>query len=52
MVELFESLFSGYGHVCKYPRYKNDTGTYEWNIQVILDKSFEFVLDTRDQCRV
>ncbi len=52
MVELFESLFSRYGHVDKYPRYKNDTHTYEWNIQVILDRSFEFLLDTRDQCRV
>jgi hypothetical protein len=51
MVELFESLFSRYGHVDRYPRYKKDTGTYGWNIQVILDKSFEFLLEPRDKCR-
>jgi len=51
MVELFENLFGRYGHVGRHPRYKKDTGTYEWNIQVILDKSFEFLLDSREKCR-
>jgi hypothetical protein len=51
MVELFESLFGQHGHVYKFPRYKKDTGTYEWIVQVILDKSFEFLLEARDKCR-
>lgn len=44
MAELFAQLFSPYGHVCQYPRYKYDTHTYEWNLHVILDDSFQFLL--------
>jgi len=44
MAELFRSLFEPYGHVYQYPRYKKDTRTYEWNVQVILDDSFSFLL--------
>ena len=51
MVELFENLFSGHGRVYRYPRYKQDIGTYAWNIQVILHKTFEFLLETREKCR-
>jgi hypothetical protein len=51
MVELFEDLFVRYGHVSVYPRYKRDTNSYEWNIQVILDSSFEFLLQTREARR-
>jgi hypothetical protein len=51
MVELFERLFGQYGHVYPHPRYKKDTGTYSWNIQVILDKSFDFLLYGREDCR-
>ncbi len=43
MAELFENLFSRYGHVYRYPRFKNDTKSYEWNLQVILDGSFDFL---------
>jgi len=51
LAELFAELFSPYGHVYQHPRYKKDTGTYEWNFQVILDKSFGFLLEPRDKCR-
>jgi LAGLIDADG DNA endonuclease family protein len=51
LANLFTDLFGQYGHVSKHPRYKKDTGTYEWNIQAILDKSFEFLLEPRDRCR-
>ena len=51
LAELFTRLFSPYGHVYKHPRYKEDTSTYEWNIVVILDKSFGFLLESRDKCR-
>jgi hypothetical protein len=44
MVQLFRSLFSQYGHVYLLPRYKYDTETYEWNLQVILDDTFRFLL--------
>jgi len=44
MVRLFRSLFEPYGHVYQFPRYKKDTQTYEWNVQVILDESFSFLL--------
>ena len=48
MAKLFTELFSPYGHVYKSPRYKTDMQIYEWNIDAILDKSFEFLLtDTR-----
>jgi hypothetical protein len=43
MAELFRSLFEPYGHVYQFPRYKKDTGTYEWNVQVILDDSYSFL---------
>jgi len=46
MVELFRSLFEPYGHVYQHPRYKEDTDTYEWNLQTILDGSFGFLLAT------
>ena len=44
MADLFRSVFELHGHVYRHPRYKKDTGTYEWNLQVILDSSFEFLL--------
>ena len=43
MVALFRSLFEPYGHVYQHPRYKKDTLTYEWNLNAILDTSFEFL---------
>jgi hypothetical protein len=51
LAELFTQLFSPYGHVYRHPRYKKDTDTYEWNFEVILDKSFGFLLGSRDVCR-
>ncbi len=44
MVELFSAMFSPYGHVYLHPRYKKDTNSYGWNLQTILDSSFEFLL--------
>ena len=51
LADLFTRLFSPYGHVYKHPRFKEDTRTYEWNLQTILDRSFDFLLDSRDKCR-
>jgi hypothetical protein len=51
LANLFTELFGRYGHVDRYPRYKEDTKTYEWNFQAILDKSFEFLVEPRDKCR-
>jgi hypothetical protein len=47
MVQLFRSLFEPYGHVYQHPRYKRDTHSYEWNLHVILDESFDFLLEDR-----
>ena len=47
LAELFSSLFQGYGHVYRFPRYKKDTGSYEWNLQVLLDQSFDFLICSR-----
>ena len=44
MAELFHDLFGKYGHVYQLPRFKKDTGSYEWNLQVILDESFSFLI--------
>jgi LAGLIDADG-like domain len=43
MAELFESLLGSYGHVYRYPRFKNDTRSFEWNLSVILDDTFSFL---------
>jgi hypothetical protein len=43
---LFRDLFEPYGHVYQDPRYKKDTGTYEWNIYTIVDGSFEFLFSS------
>ena len=43
MVELFRSLFEPYGHVYQHPRYKEDTNSYEWNLNANLDESFDFL---------
>ncbi len=51
MVELFRSQFGGHGHVYQYARYKKDTETYEWNVQVILDESFSFLLQGFSEVR-
>ena len=45
LAELFTKLFNHYGHVYQLPRYKEDMQTYEWNLQVILDDSFEFMFE-------
>ena len=50
MAELFRSLFEPHGHVYQDPRFKKDTGTYEWNLSVILDSSFEFLFDRLAEC--
>ena len=44
MANLFESIFSPYGHVLRYPRTAPFTG-YEWTLEVDLDRSFEFLLE-------
>jgi hypothetical protein len=50
MADLFRSLFEQYGHVYQSPRYKKDTGSYEWNMSVILDDSFDFLLEKGEPC--
>jgi hypothetical protein len=44
MSNLFHRLFAPYGHVYEIPRFKKDQGTYEWNLEVILDETFAFLL--------
>ena len=44
MAVLFRKLFEPFGHVYQHPRYKKDTRSYEWNLQTVLDRSFEFLL--------
>jgi hypothetical protein len=43
LAQLFRSLFEPHGHVYQHPRYKKDTQTYEWNLGVIVDSSFDFL---------
>ncbi len=43
MANLFESLFSPYGHVSRYPRESQFTG-YEWTLECDLEDSFDFLL--------
>jgi len=47
MAKLFRDLFEPFGHVYQHPRYKEDTQTHEWNLQTVLDSSFEFLLEDR-----
>ena len=44
MADLFESLFSPYGHIHRYPR-RARLVRYEWTLECDLDGSFEFLLD-------
>jgi len=44
MASLFESIFSPYGHVLRYPRTAPFT-EYEWTLEADLDSSFEFLLE-------
>lgn len=48
MSDLFHSLFELYGHVYQHPRYKKDTQSYEWNLNAIIDDSFDFLLEDRN----
>jgi hypothetical protein len=43
MADLFENLFSPYGHVLRYPR-RAQLVEYEWNLECDLDQSFSFLL--------
>ena len=43
MANLFESLFSSYGHVTRCPRTAKLVG-FEWTLECDLDGSFEFLL--------
>jgi len=43
MADLFESLFSAYSHVSKYPRRAKLAG-YEWSLESDLNDSFQFLL--------
>jgi hypothetical protein len=51
MVQLFRTLFEPYGHVYQYARYKKDTRTYEWNIQVIVDDCFSFLFQSFEESK-
>jgi hypothetical protein len=51
MSQLFRNLFERYGHIYELPRFKKDTNNYEWNLQVVLDGSFEFLLQEFNQAR-
>lgn len=44
MADLFESVFSPYGYVHRYPREARLTG-YEWTLECDLDDSFGFLID-------
>lgn len=44
MADLFESVFSPYGYVHRYPREAKLTG-YEWTLECDLDESFDFILN-------
>jgi hypothetical protein len=46
MAKLFESLFSRYGFVHRYPKTTNLTG-YEWTLECDLDSTFEFLLEKK-----
>lgn len=48
MANLFRELFETYGYVYQHPRFKRDTQSYEWNLEVILDSSFDFLLEDRE----
>jgi hypothetical protein len=48
---LFQRLFSSFGDVTRYSRYKKEFETYEWNFGVTLDKSFEFLLESQEAAR-
>jgi len=43
MADLFESVFSGYSHVARYPRRAKLTG-FEWTLECDLHASFAFLL--------
>lgn len=43
MADLFESLFSPFAHVLRYPRRAKLVG-YEWSLECDLSRSFEFLL--------
>jgi len=47
MAELFANLFGCYGHVQVYPRESKLVG-YEWSLEVDLDQSFKFLLQSLD----
>ncbi|MDV3277725.1 MAG: LAGLIDADG family homing endonuclease [Nitrososphaerales archaeon] len=49
MVKLFRSCLGPYGHVYQHSRYKEDTQTFEWNLSVILDDTFGFLLANPDE---
>jgi intein-encoded DNA endonuclease-like protein len=51
MAELFESLFSPYGFVHRFPREAEFTG-YEWSLECDLDDSFEFLLQKPSICEL
>jgi hypothetical protein len=48
MADLFRSLFEPYGHVYQAPRYKKDTKSFEWNLNTIVDNSFDFLLNEKE----
>lgn len=44
MAKLFWNLFSTHGHVHQFARIKKEMRGYEWNLDVTLDDSFDFLL--------
>ncbi len=52
MAELFHSLFGKYGHVYQLPRFKKDTSSYEWNLEVLGSNPSPFSSPTFGRLRI
>lgn len=44
MIDVFYNVFQKYGTPKKYLKYNKITGRYEWNVYILLDNSFNFML--------
>lgn len=42
---LFDGLFSRYGHVSRTPGYNERFSVYQWHLQVLLNRSFDFLIE-------
>lgn len=47
-IKLFDETFGVYGHISRTPGYNKQFSIYQWQLQILLNRSFDFLIEYKD----